>query len=73
MLAFTPTVETILAWFDVTHDVVYEAMGVPQYRLIGWPRAGGIGEQEAWLLEGLALVRSVLNDELVRKANANHE
>ena len=49
------------AWFDVTHEVEAVGMGGAACRLVRLPEAGAIGDQEAWLMEALAVMRDEAN------------
>lgn len=62
VLAFTPAVERVLRWFDCTHDLVEG-----RWRRTGLPGPGSLGDQEAWLLEALELVRAVQNSLIVAR------
>lgn len=64
VLAFTPTVESALRWFEATHELV-NADGRFWWRRTLLPGPGSVGEQDARLMEALDLLLSVHND-LVR-------
>ena len=57
VLAFTPEVESALRWFDATHDVVQG-----RYQRMCFPRAGGYGDQDQWLMHALDVLRHIHND-----------
>jgi hypothetical protein len=59
VLAFTPAVESALRWFDATHEPV-PAEG--RWRRVALPGAGGIGDQDARLMDALDLLRRVQTD-----------
>lgn len=74
MLAFTPEVESVLRWFDTTHEVEVIGMsGLVRWRRTGLPGPGNIGEQDARLMAAIDFVR-LIHDELVRpKTKTTHE
>lgn len=49
------------AWFDVTHEVEAVGMGGAVYRLVRLPEAGAVGDQDAWLMEALGVMRDEAN------------
>lgn len=53
------------AWFELTHEVEAVGMGGAQCRLVRLPSAGAIGDQDAWLMEALSVVRDTSNRMLV--------
>jgi hypothetical protein len=69
VLAFTPEIDSALRWFDATHELVTDATGRAWYRRTALPGAGGVGEQDAQLMDALDLLRRV-HDDLVRKKAA---
>lgn len=70
MLAFTPAVDNVLAWFELTYapEVGFGSM---QWKRNGLPYAGGVADQPAKLMEALAYVallrNSVIAEELDRR------
>ena len=34
-------------------------MGLARWQPLGWPRAGGVGQQDAWLMGALVVLRQV--------------
>lgn len=64
MLAFTPDVESALRWFDATYERETLEPGA-RWRRMDLPAPGGMGEQDAGLMDALDLLRRVHND-LVR-------
>ena len=65
MLAFTPEVKAYIEWFDLTHRLVNEDGWVHSIR-IALPAAGGVGDQDARLMEALELLKHV-HDELTQE------
>lgn len=57
----TPEVVDVLRWFNRTHDVEVLGMGSAFYRLVRYPRAGGLEDQDAWLLDALDFCRAEKN------------
>ena len=52
-----PVVVEILSWFDMTHELVMT--GFAAYWRLAWlPGPGSVGEQDAWLLDGLTAARA---------------
>lgn len=49
------------AWFELTHEVEAMGMGGAVCRLVRLPAAGAIGDQDAWLMEALSIVRDTSN------------
>jgi hypothetical protein len=66
---FTAEVEDILAWFYRTHEIDAGLAG-GRWRLSQLPRAGGIEDQEARLLEALDHCRAVQNAMLAERREA---
>jgi len=48
----------VLGWFGLTHELVATGFGA-HWRMAWLPAAGGIGDQDARLMEGLTLARAV--------------
>lgn len=61
VLAFSPDVESALRWFFWTHAIVVVPFVGARYERVAWPRAGGAGEQDAWLTEACNVIRLTLN------------
>lgn len=55
--SFTPDVETALRVFFVTHECTSEG-----WRPVGSPTAGGLEDQEAWMVSAMAVLRRVHNE-----------
>jgi hypothetical protein len=55
VLAFTPEVQTALDWFDLTHQIVSD-FGRVYWTRSALPAAGGVGDQDAWLMQALECV-----------------
>lgn len=66
MLAFTPDVTAALDWFDATHQVASD-FGRAYWRQVSLPATGGAGDQDAWLMQALEVLRDV-HDTLLREA-----
>ncbi len=70
--ALTPEVTSALTWFELTHQLVAQ-FGTAYWMRTALPQAGGIGEQDARLMDALEVLRSVhdqvVADELNRRAN----
>ena len=59
----------ILGWFALTHELATHGWGVT-WRLAWLPGPGSIGDQDAWLMEGLSLARVVSQATLAEEATA---
>ena len=55
--------DSVVRWFEATHEQV-ATMGASWWRLAHLPRAGGVGEQDAWLWEAIGVVRAETNNVL---------
>lgn len=51
----------VQAWFDATHEIEAQGMGAATCRLVRLPEAGAMGDQEAWLVDALGVMRAELN------------
>jgi hypothetical protein len=58
-----PDVAAALWWFGQTHEVVSTGFG-SYWRLAWLPRAGSVGEQDAWLWEALQIIKAERSREL---------
>ena len=54
----------LLSWFGATHELALTGFGA-YWRLAWLPGPGSVGEQDAWLLEGLAVTRGLMQAVLV--------
>lgn len=61
MLAFTRTVNEAMGWFKRTHEVEAVGMGGSIWRMRRLPRAGGLADQDAWLMAALDYSRAISN------------
>lgn len=59
-MAFTPDVDDALRWFGWTHDVEI-GMGGARWRRVALPGPGGLGEQDARLMQTLDHLRHLAN------------
>lgn len=66
VLSFTPDTREAIAWFQRTHQVEAVGLGGAVWRLAHMPQPGGLGAQEAWLMDALAHCRMV-SDSLLRE------
>lgn len=58
-----PEVETLTSWFLQTHEIQHDPMtGQSQWRRFALPMGGGAGDQDARLMAGLDLMRSLYNE-----------
>ena len=55
--------DSVVRWFEATHEQT-ATMGASWWRLAHLPRAGGVGDQDAWLWEAIGVVRAATNDVL---------
>lgn len=55
-------------WFDLTHEVQGVGFGGAVCRMVRLPGPGGIGDQDAWLMEGLEVVRDTVTSILGEQA-----
>ena len=53
-------------WFALTHQVV-SGFGVAYWQRTALPAAGGLGDQDAWLMQALEYLRRV-KDQLLTEA-----
>jgi len=58
--------DSVLRWFEATHEQA-ATMGASWWRVAHLPRAGGIGDQDAWLWRALTVVRAEMNAVLWRQ------
>lgn len=61
MRYLTPDVDVILGTFRRTHERRFDG-AAPRWELVGWPRTGGLEEQDAWTIEALQFARDVMNN-----------
>lgn len=69
---FTPDVDQVLGWFEVTHDVTTQ-VGMAAWqesRCVRLPHEGAIADQDSWLWEALTLVRHTQNTIYAAQAKA---
>jgi hypothetical protein len=64
VLAFSPTVERALRWFDATHEIERRD-GAVWWRRCGLPGPGAVSEQDPQLMAAMDLLREV-HDDLLR-------
>lgn len=60
VLAFTPAVDDVLGWFDLTYEIEV-GFGWMQWRLASLPYTGGVADQPAKLMQALAFVARLRN------------
>lgn len=61
VLAFTPATESALRWFDSTYELT-EIRGRVVFRRTELPGPGGVGDQDARLMDALEVLRRVHDD-----------
>jgi hypothetical protein len=71
--SMTAEVKQAIAWFYLTHEVETVGMGGLVWRLRRLPRAGGLEDQDAWLMEALAYLRAVANELLMTNRKPEDE
>jgi len=53
----TPEFEAVIAWYRACYEPVIDAMtGLTTWRRSALPAAGGVGDQESWLIDALDVV-----------------
>jgi hypothetical protein len=67
VLLFTPDIQELLEWFYAIHEL-RPHMGGLRWERIGLPMPGGIGEQDARLLDSLDFLRQLFNSILLMRA-----
>jgi hypothetical protein len=61
-----------LTWFGMTHELVTTGFGA-HWRMAWLPGMGGVGDQDARLLEGLTLARAVSQAALAEELHGQRE
>lgn len=62
MLVFTPEVNEVLRWFQLTHREQHDGFGPPRWVRTEWLHPGAAGEQDARLTSALEHVCRVMNE-----------